>query len=287
MKIIIALLIIISLASPVLYAEEKTETENILAEVNGEKITLNDFEEEISGVPASYRSIISTNKRKFLDDIILQELLYQEAIKKGLEKDKDVIKNLERIKKKVLAQKLLEKEVIETTKISEDEVNKYYEEHKQDYKIPEQVNAAHILIKVKEGANEQEEKATFEKAEGLLKKIKEGADFSQLAKENSECPSSSKGGELGYFSKGQMIPEFEEVVFSLKVGEISGIVKTKFGYHIIKSLDKKESRQKELSEVKDEIEQELIKKKQKSNFENYTNDLKSKAKITINEELLK
>lgn len=292
MKRLIFIVIIIFVFSS-LHAEEKAKTENaakdssILAEVNGVKITESDFNEEINSVPASYRGMISANKNKFLDDLILQELLYQEAVKKNLDKDTDVAKALERLKKKVLAQKLLEKDVIELTKVSEEDIKKNYEENKDAYKEPEQVNAAHILVRVKEGVSEKEDKETLAKAEGLLKKIKEGADFSQLAKDNSDCPSSSKGGELGYFSRGQMVPEFEDAAFKLKVGEVSGIVKTKFGYHIIKILDKKEAKQKEFAEVKEEIEQKLTKEKQKSAFDSYTKDLKAKAKITINEELLK
>lgn len=284
MKIIITVLAIsLCILSSSVYAEE----EKTLAEVNGVKITMSDFEQEISSVPANYREMINANKRKFLDDIILQELLYQEALKKKLEKDKDVISTLERVKKKILAQKLLEKEVMELAKVSEDEIKKHYEENKNDYKEPEQVNAAHILIRLKEGATPEEDKAAMDKIQGLLKKIKEGGDFSTLAKENSDCPSGSKGGELGYFSRGQMVPEFEEAAFKLKAGEVSDIVKTKFGYHIIKVLDKKEERVKEFSEVKEEIEQKLTGGKQKSAFEDYTKKLKDNAKITINEELLK
>lgn len=284
MKIIITVLAIsLCILSSSVYAEE----EKTLAEVNGVKITIDDFEQEVSSVPENYRGMINANKKKFLDDIILQELLYQEALKKKLEKDKDVISTLERVKKKILAQKLLEKEVMELAKVSEDEIKKHYEENKNDYKEPEQVNAAHILIRLKDGATPEEDKAAMDKIQGLLKKIKEGGDFSTLAKENSDCPSGSKGGELGYFSRGQMVPEFEEAAFKLKAGEVSDIVKTKFGYHIIKVLDKKEERVKEFSEVKEEIEQKLTGEKQKSAFEDYTKKLKDNAKITINEELLK
>lgn len=277
MKTIIRLLAVVLYIFSSAYADEK-----ILAVVNGTKITMDDFEKEVSSLPSNYRSMIDTNKRKFLDDLILQELLYQESIKKNLEKDKEVVDTIERIKRKVLAQKLLEKEVMGLTEISEDDIKKYYEENKDSYKVPEQLNAAHILVKA-----DEEDQAAMEKIQGLLKKVKEGNDFASLAKENSDCPSSSKGGELGYFSRGQMVPEFEEAVFKLKVGEVSSVVKTRFGYHIIKLLDRKEERTKESSEVKDEIEQKLTREKQKSIFENYTNDLKAKAKITVNEDLLK
>lgn len=281
MKYLIIVLLII-IIFPYVYAEEKEE---VLADVNGVKITMADFENEVNSLPEQYRGKI--NKKKFLDDLILQELLYEEAKKKKLQEDKDVIDALKMVEKKILVQKLVEKEVMQLAKPTEEEIKKYYEENKDNYKIPEQVNAAHILIRVKDGATEEEDNTARKKLEDILKKIKEGGDFATLAKENSDCPSKSRGGELGYFSRGQMVPEFEEVAFKLKPGEISEIVKTKFGYHIIKVLDKKEPRQKELSEVKEEIEQQLTRKKQKDAFENYTKGLKEKAKITINEELLK
>lgn len=270
------------LSSAVPYAEEE-----VLAEVNSAKITMDDFEKEVSSLPANYRSVIDANKRKFLEDIILQELLYQEAVNKNLEKDEEVTNTLEKLKKKVLAQKLLEKVIMDITKISDDEIKKHYEENKDDYKVPEQLNAAHILVMVKEGENPEKDKEALVKAEGLLKRIKKGDDFSELARENSDCPSKAKGGDLGYFSKGQMVPEFEEAAFKLKPGEVSGIVKTKFGYHIIKLLDKKPEGAREFSEVKEEISQKLAKQGQKDAFDKYTESLKAKAKITINEELLK
>lgn len=268
-------------------AETALNSEATLAEVNGVKITEGDFEQEVASLPANYRSIVSTNKEKFLDDIILQELLAQEAAKEGLDKDKDVVKMLDKLRKKILAQKLLEAKIIEKTAVTEDEAKKYYEENKSQYTAPEQVNAAHILISVKDWNNEAEVKAAQEKAETLLKQIKGGEDFAEAAKENSDCPSRTKGGELGFFYKGQMVPEFEEAAFSLNKGELSGIVKTKFGYHIIKVIDKKPSKQKDFSEVKDEIEEQLLKEKQKEAFDKYSSEIKANAKITINQELLK
>lgn len=287
MKRVIVISVILAFTLSYANAEEKeAKSEEILADVNGVKITLGDFEKEVATLPENYRRMVDANKRQFLDEFILREILYQEAIKKGLDKDKEIISALEIFKKKLLVQTLLEKEVVERTTVSEDEVKQYYEEHKDDFKIPEQVNAAHILVKVEETADEAENKAALEKAESLLKRIKEGSDFSELAKENSDCPSGSRGGELGYFSRGRMVPEFEEAALKLKAGEVSDIVKTKFGYHIIKILERKEASQKEFSEVREEIEQKLLEEKWKSSLSDYTEALKGKAKITINEELL-
>lgn len=268
------------------WAEEKKEAkseEKVLAVVNGVNITQKDFDDEVSAIPANYRAMVNANKAKFLDDLVLQELLSQEAKKQGLDKDTEFLRSLEKIKNKLLAKALIEKEVVESTKVSEEDLKKYYDEHKSEFAVPEQVNAAHILIMVKENAADAEKKAAKEKAEGLLKKIEGGSDFAALAKENSDCPSKAKGGELGFFSKGQMVPEFEDAAFKLKPGEVSAVVQTKFGCHIIKVTDKKPAGQKELAEVKDELEQKLLRDKQKTAFDDYTKKLKDNAKITVNE----
>jgi len=261
--------------------------EQVLAEVNSAKITMADFNNELASVPANYKAMINANKKKFLDDLVLQELLAQEAKKQGLEKDKDVVQALAKIENKLLAQKLLEKEVLEKVNVTDEEAKKYYDEHKDEFKVPEQVQASHILVAVKETATDDEKKAAETKAEDLLKQLKGGADFATLAKDNSDCPSKAKGGDLGYFSKGQVVPEFEEAAYSLKVEELSGAVKTQFGYHIIKVTDKKAEQQKSFDEVKDELKQKLARDKQKTAFDTYSAELKGKAKITINEDLLK
>ena len=282
MKRIIIILAVLAFAVSYVNAEEKeVESEKVLADVNGVKITLNDFQEEVASLPQNYQQAINANKRKFLDELILKKLLYQEAVKKEFDKDEKVLNAIEDFKIRVMSQRVLE-EVLESVSVSEDELKKYYEEKKDDYKTKEQVSAAHILIRVKES---DDDKAALEKAESILKDIKGGKDFSELAKENSDCPSGTKGGELGYFSRGQMVPEFEETAFKLKVGEVSEIVKTNFGYHIIKVLDKKEAKQKEFDEVKEEIERQLLAEKQKKALIDYTETLKGKAKIEINEEL--
>lgn len=283
-SIIIVVLVILSFGLSVVNAKE-AKGEDVLADVNGTKITMSDFEKEISNMPENYKAVVNANKRKYLDELILSELLFQEAVKTQLDKDKDILSDLEKFRKRLLAQKLIEKVVLEGTVVSEEEEKKYYEEHKNDFRSEELVNAAHILIKG-DAEDESKDKEAMAKAEGLLKKINEGGDFATLAKENSDCPSKEKGGELGFVSRGRMVPEFEEAAFKLKAGEMSGIVKTKFGYHIIKALDRMEEKQKEFDEVKKEIQEKLLDEKRRNTFNSYTEELKKKADITVNEALL-
>ena len=138
--------------------------------------------------------------------------------------------------------------------VAEDEISAFYELNPEGFKEPEQVQARHILFKVPSGASESADTSAKEKALAILKKTKEGEDFATLAKEHSQGPTASKGGDLGYFSRGQMVKPFEELAFSLKKGEIGGPVRTQFGWHLIKVEDRKAAIVKTLSEVKDQIE---------------------------------
>ncbi len=134
------------------------------------------------------------------------------------------------------------------------QIERYYNDNIQQYSTPEQIRASHILLKT-EG---KDDAAVKKEAEDLLAKIKAGADFAELAKEKSEDEASAKkGGDLDYFSKGQMVPEFDKVAFSLAPGQISDVVKTQYGYHIIKVVDKKPAATKTLAEVRPQIEDQL------------------------------
>ena len=143
-------------------------------------------------------------------------------------------------------------------KVSDDEIKEYYEENLDTFKEPKKVKARHILFRLKPNASKEDEEKVKKKAEEVLKLAREGKDFAELAKKYSEGPSKSSGGDLGYFSKGKMVKAFENAAFSLKKGEISDLVRTRFGYHIIKVEDIKEARTKPLEEVKEKIKDILV-----------------------------
>ncbi|MCD6306667.1 MAG: SurA N-terminal domain-containing protein [Deltaproteobacteria bacterium] len=141
--------------------------------------------------------------------------------------------------------------------ISEEEIQSFYEYNHAAYEQPAQVKARHILFELDEDAPEKTEQAVRMKAEAVLEKVKKGEDFAKLAKEYSGCPSKERGGDLGYFEKGQMAPAFEEAAFSLKKGEVSELVRTPFGYHIIQVEDIKEAGTQPLEEVRNDILESL------------------------------
>lgn len=152
--------------------------------------------------------------------------------------------------------------------VTDDEIATYYNDNKTNYSDPEQVRASHILV------------STKEEADAILSQLKGGADFAALAKEKSlDTTSAASGGDLGYFSKGQMDADFETAAFALPVGQLSDPVQTQYGYHIIKVIDHKQAKDYTLDEVKDRVRQDLINSKISDQYPDWVAGLKAKAKI--------
>src|SRR5262249_11236653 len=137
-------------------------------------------------------------------------------------------------------------------KVTDDDLRQYYDQHKNEYTLPERVKAQHILFKT-QGKTPEEIQTIKEKAQGVLERAKKGADFSALAKQNSEDVTASSGGGLGDFGRGQMVPEFEKVAFSLGLGAISDLVQSLFGIHSNKVNGKQEARERPFEEMKQPV----------------------------------
>ena len=245
--------------------------EKVLAKINDKAITLEEFNKKIERLPKHYQEIVKGQKRKFLDDIIMEELYYEEALKSNIDKDPEIQEVIFKAKKKILISRFMKDRVDDKVSVSEEELKRYYSEHSEEFMLPERWRASHILV---DG---------LEDAEEIKNKLDQGASFEMLAKERSKDATSKKGGDIGYFSKGQLIPEFEEACSKLKVGEISDIVKTQFGYHIIELNDRKSPEVQEFLSVKEIIKKELERERRRQLFEELTNNLRNNAKITINE----
>jgi peptidyl-prolyl cis-trans isomerase C len=275
MKRVLVLLFVVCL----FFACAKKEAKKgpYLVKVGDTVITQADFEREMKGLPEFVQKMFEgiNGKEKFLDELIKRELLYKEALKKGLDKDSEYLKKVEDFRKITLVGLLLQKEIESKVKVSDQEVKDYYEKNKEKFAPVTQINASHILVK------------TEDEAKKILERLKKGEDFAQLAKKYSiDTVSAKNGGELGYFSRGQMVPEFEAAASRLKPGEISRPVKTKFGYHIIKVTDKKVGQVVEFEKVKNLISQNLMGEKQKEVFDSYIEGLKKSYKVEINKEAL-
>jgi peptidyl-prolyl cis-trans isomerase C len=188
------------------------------------------------------------------------------------------------IRKQLTQLKLFKSQSFDNVQISEEDAKKYYDENPKEFETKEQIRASHILIKpeIAEGSTEATPEAKAKakaKVEDLLKQIKDGADFAELAKANSDCPSSAGGGDLNFFGKGQMVPPFEKAAFALETGKVSDIVETRHGYHIIKVTDRKQASTTSFEQAKAGLIQRLKQKKQAGLINEYIDSLKAEANI--------
>lgn len=246
----------------------------ILAVVGDKKITISDFNERIANLPARFKEVVKKKKKEYLEELINDTLLYQEAIRRNLFKDKDVQKVIEEAEKKILIARLLKDEVDSAITISESDITKFYEENKNKYMTPEIMRVSHILV------------SSQEEAAKILEKLSEGAEFEDLARAKSVDPTAQQGGDIGYFPKGQLMPEFENACNQLDINEISGVVKTTLGYHIIKLTDRKNPKPRQIEKVTDDISARLRMVKRQKIFNELLSKLREATAISINEQAL-
>ena len=247
-----------------------------LADVNGTVVTTEDFKREVENLPPYLKPMADTaeGKKEMLDTMVIRELILQQARKDGIDKSPEVAAKLDDLKKRVVVEAFLKKKVEEQAGLADADLQKFYDANKDKFKTGEQVRASHILVK-----SEQE-------AQDILGQLKKGGNFEELAKKHSTDSVGAKGGDLGWFGKGSMIPAFEKVAFGLKEGELSGIVTTQFGYHIIKLTGKRPAGVRPFAEVKDQIKAGLLPDKQQEVFKKLKDDLKKSAKISVKEDAL-
>jgi parvulin-like peptidyl-prolyl isomerase len=253
-----------------------------LVSVNGKPITQEEVDQELmqatqgrfNQVPADRQAAF---RQQVLQQLIGKELIYDDAKKSGITKSaeyKKEYKKLEERMKKELAIQVWQKKLLDGIKISNKELKDYYNKNIDEFREKESVHARHILVKT-----EAEAKKIISELKSLSgDKLKE--KFIELAKKESTGPSGPNGGDLGYFSKGQMVPAFNDKVFSMKKGTITKEpVKTQFGYHVIYLEDKKPSMTRSFDEVKAFIEQRLKMEKFKEVMKKKMDELQKKATI--------
>ncbi len=187
------------------------------------------------------------------------------------------------IRKGLGYQKVIEAQFGDNVKVTDEDANKFYTENQKQFENPEQIKASHILINFDSkdpNVDPNVAKAAAKaKADDLLKQIREGADFATLAQSNSACPSAKNGGDLGFFSRGQMVGPFEDAAFGLKAGQVSEVVETKFGYHIIKATDHKDANTVPFEQVKADIIKQLEETKKGEIANKYVESLKAGANV--------
>jgi peptidyl-prolyl cis-trans isomerase C len=312
---VMLLLALVLVARPGVSAETQSSAEKI-AVVNGAVITRADLDSELDRViGAMHRSgrvptdaDVAKMREQILERLIGYELLYQESKRKGIKAEQEKVDgqfealkggfsteaefehslremNLDeaavkaKLERGLAVKRLIDTEIGQNLEVGDTELETFYAEHPEAFKKPERVRASHILIKVAPQAEESEKAEARKELEVIRERLGKGEDFGSLAREFSDGPTGGKGGDLGYFGRGQMVKPFEEAAFALKPGEVSDIVETRFGYHLIKVVDKKPESEVAYADVKQRLRKHLEQKKMQQEIGVYVEALREKAKV--------
>ncbi|MDE6981165.1 MAG: peptidylprolyl isomerase, partial [Lachnospiraceae bacterium] len=231
----------------------------------GHEITEKELNELIANYPPEQQIYLSNPQARdeILEQLIGFHLFAKMAEEEKIKETKEYKETLEKMKNE-LASHMAATRVIEGVTIDEGEIKKFYEANPGQFVAGAQVSAKHILVEEKD------------QAEKIAQEISEGKSFEEAAREYSTCPSSEKGGDLGYFGRGQMVPEFEKAAFEGEIGKVLGPVKTQFGFHLILVEDKKEEKKVSYEEIKDNLYTQLLQQRKQEKYANTVKELEAK-----------
>jgi peptidyl-prolyl cis-trans isomerase C len=259
---------------------EKGLGEKDLVRINDMSISMVEFHQMLEKQPLEGKMKLLSEKgtRDFLENYVIpREVLYQEAQKRGLDKDKEILTKIEDARRVILIEALLEEVLRGKVEVSEQEIQRYYKENQALFTEPQEIKIRHIVVNSEPALKE------------VATKLSKGENFEKLASTYNVGNFKEDGGNLGYIRRGQLAPpfaQFEEAAFSLKKrGEISEVVNTPYGYHIIRLEDMRGTALRPLNQVKERIRFFLQPKKKQDAYLEYVKEAKSKAKILINEKL--
>lgn len=286
-SLIILLVAFVSFDSVAIAEEsDKQSQDPVLAKIGDKRITMSDLNRIISYYDPEKQKLLEQQpqfKATILQRIVQGMVLSRIAKDKGFDKRPDIKEELELMSNDLIASEYLKKEVVGKIEVTEKDMSMYYKAHPEEFKTPEMVRARHILIKINKESSEEEKKKAREKAEGILKRIRSGEDFAKLASEFSDDPGSkTRGGDLGFFPKGRMVPDFEKVAFSMKPGEVSDIVETPYGFHIIKVEERKEAELQPYEKVKDKVREKIIADFRKAKVDEFVEKAMKDAGVELN-----
>jgi len=248
----------------------------VIASYGGETFTEQTLRDELGRLnKRSRKALTDVDRRKqFVENFILSDLIYQEGRREGLDEDADIQKQLRDLERRLVIQKVMQEH--QSAPVTDEEVREYYETHADEFKS-DRVKASHILVKEEEEANE------------IMAELQEDpSKFAELAEAHSiDKSNASRGGDLGYFGRGRMVKEFEEAAFVLdEDGQLSPIVKTRFGYHIIMRTEREDGTVKAFDDVKNQIRIRLINEKRRSNTQEFLEALKTTSNYHLDEAAL-
>jgi len=300
------------------WSKPEKKAEEVAVLVNGEPIVAAAVQGEMKGILSRFQeqgrkpsdAEMASLRESVLEKMIKLELLSQESkkagvsvnsadidnelkgYKKGFADDKAFAKALsgagiteaelrKQIGKNLVIQKFIDTKFKGKVQVTEQEAKDFYNSNQDKFALPEMAHARHILITAKETEPKADKDRKRAKLVQIKKQLKDGADFADLAKQYSDCPSKERGGDLGFFPRGQMVKPFDQAVFKMMPGDISDIVETEFGYHLIKLEEKKPAKTVSFDEAKAKITAYLTQEKITANIEAFVAEAKGKATIKI------
>lgn len=307
----VSILLFVFCMPPVSISEPlDTDEPGIVARVGEHPITMEDFNRNLGVLKQRYAEMgfkpegdqLDELKKNVVNNLVEKELLYRESRSKDISVDDDIVEeeldqirnsfedagafndalkqmgySIDFLKKEIRTnmaiQALLDQELASKTEVSEEEIRAFYESRPDNFTTPEQLRARHILIGPDSGG--------LDTIREIRSSVAEGGDFEQLAKEHSECPSGQNGGDLGYFGRGQMVDAFEKAAFALEIDEVSDVVETRFGYHIIKLEERRPEEVKSFDTVRADIETQLRRQKVSGQMQPYMESLQEKYPVEI------
>ncbi|MCK5553714.1 MAG: peptidyl-prolyl cis-trans isomerase, partial [Deltaproteobacteria bacterium] len=212
--------------------------------------------------------MVESTLNKLIDDLLLRG----EAVKRGYADREEVLKETKIFEEGLLRDRLYQEAILSQVKVSDEEVERYYQDHPEEFTLPEMANISHILLK------------TREEAEGVLSELQGGVDFEHLALTRSaDKRTSQKLGKIGWVARGRLDPDFERAAFSLNVGEISDIVETRFGFHIIRLENRRDEELMDFSKAKRMVHKKVVDKKRRERVQYWIGKLRERSDIEINE----
>lgn len=268
----------------------KQDPPDLLAKMGNKVITKKEFDARIAGLPAEFQNRLKTEQQKivYLDSLVQADLMALEAQSQKIDKETAITARIDDLTTNLLAQEYMRRQLAKLPRITDRDIEKYYNDHKTELVTPPMVRAQHILIRVDSKANQEEVNAAYNKINGIHSEAVRGTDFGKLAEKYSEDEANkAKGGDIGFFARDRIIPEISQPAFNMKTGEISKPVKTALGYHIIKVNEKTDAKQLTLTEASTRIRTFLENTRQQEVLNKEIDRLKTKYRFVAYPERLK
>jgi len=319
LKLISRLSLLLVFALPTLVLAD-TVVEEIIARVNNQIITRSEYQHEQQQLkdeaqqqdPAHAQAIANQGEKDVLRGLIDRQLLLEKGKDLGITADTELIKRLDEMRKQmkldsiddlekaataqgvsfedfkqnmrteIITQQVIQREVGGHINVTKDEEQKFYNEHKPDLERPEQVKLSEILISTEQAGDDQQKVAAAQaKADDLLKQIKAGGNFDDIAKKESQGPSASQGGDLGYFKRGTLAKQLEDLTFGMQKGQVSDAIRTKQGFVILKVTDHQTAGIPPMNEIESRVQEAVYMQKLQPALREYLKKLREEAFIDI------